>query len=1321
MPPLIEEDNKAKQPSLKFLRLPFKKKKSFSVIDPKPEHVVIDIASNPSHSSSTAISSQTTPLATPPQAPKNIGNKLLPNFIALPFPLPTSSPSKETSLTDDMVTNNEQTKEESTVTSPIFNGAAISETPSSPSSPNISSKFKMKTKEDNEKKTPFLSPAYTNLGFQGDSESTLGLSSNCSELSVSSSEDDTWEASNTIISADTGISSAAADDSDSSGLFIAAKTNREAHDRARTTLKHPDLQTSTSNEDVKSPPPESCLGWKLFQNQNSMPNSLSALNQFSSECNRSTGNLSADHVSRDYQRSTGNLSVSRLPRECHRSTGNLSVSRLTRDSDRRTANARLGVFQSELKKCNSNQSVISDIKSESHLRLYERNTRKAYSRQLRVMWAERSQMSRSTSDLRFLRCSESDAKSPNDAGSLSETTTSFLRMSKSSNCLSALSADGQPSVSQTSSSTCIEQGCTDKTSPKNAKFASDATPSSRTESKGSSSAAYQRRYKRARSAPPRSLFQTPLKPVTARWVGEEVSSHRGAHGNSGTTVENGAAGGASFSLPSTPVTPHIVVSLDEDSPDDTPEDEEEFRDDGAEKSSDENNRPHMLVKSKSLGSCENLDGSKSEFNGPTSAERDQLARHNSISSYLSPEVEVNLQRKTRRSSMIGLMHHAASMSNVNSLNVGQPLALPHATSSGSLRHGASRNSLAPSNGDWRREGKDSMISGLSALYGKILVVMGLAFPIGEFISGEMPLYVYKGFYLYLHLGSIIFLVYAYMFLLQVVPLPKVEIKSRLQNLNRGRLSAKTDVERSGGGRNDDSRSMNTTMTFNNNKNYTITESTHESMYLKMGAMVFGIGSMIYSGLEVGQYFDLKATAECADLLMVVSPLSRMLFTFIQMYFIFLNSRVAINKHRTVARFGLMHMIATNLCIWLNVLVEETKHEIHSITHANSGHGDGHHGDKLEDDELYGHGLATVMTQIADAAKNMTHHSVLTTTHGPDVSSVLPDFMDSGSSEEHHAFLDDVHDVVRRSADTSHSSSIYDCRKSDMMSRLVDNASPFLFPCTIEYSLLCSGVLYVIWKNINKSQSGQSGNCGDSDISTFIARKARHHYSVDCAHATRGLFMGILVLVLTIISLILFFVLINNENTKSVAVLEANVIELSVYSVAIITVVIGMIQMRELEFVEHEDLELDNILLLIAQTGTYIYTCFTIIGGNFSLDAQRALPFFTAVITLVQTTLQTLFILNASRRCCYTYDQLNRKPGREMVTFLLICNLAMWAISTFETSRADAHPTLLNYYGVWAWTIISHVSMPLAIFYRFHVTVCLCEIWKRSYKLKHDFL
>ncbi|XP_063873712.1 uncharacterized protein LOC135107605 [Scylla paramamosain] len=38
---------------------------------------------------------------------------------------------------------------------------------------------------------------------------------------------------------------------------------------------------------------------------------------------------------------------------------------------------------------------------------------------------------------------------------------------------------------------------------------------------------------------------------------------------------------------------------------------------------------------------------------------------------------------------------------------------------------------------------------------------------------------------------------------------------------------------------------------------------------------------------------------------------------------------------------------------------------------------------------------------------------------------------------------------------------------------------------------------------------------------------------------------------------------------------------------------------------------------------------------------------SAIIHLTQTTLQTTFILGATRHCCYNSEQLERKPGREM--------------------------------------------------------------------------
>lgn len=66
----------------------------------------------------------------------------------------------------------------------------------------------------------------------------------------------------------------------------------------------------------------------------------------------------------------------------------------------------------------------------------------------------------------------------------------------------------------------------------------------------------------------------------------------------------------------------------------------------------------------------------------------------------------------------------------------------------------------------------------------------------------------------------------------------------------------------------------------------------------------------------------------------MTPVARMMLSIIQMQFIFLNTTdLNMGRHKVVSRFGLMHMVATNLCEWLYVLVEETKHEIHHLRHG----------------------------------------------------------------------------------------------------------------------------------------------------------------------------------------------------------------------------------------------------------------------------------------------------------------------------------------------------------------------------------------------------
>lgn len=150
-------------------------------------------------------------------------------------------------------------------------------------------------------------------------------------------------------------------------------------------------------------------------------------------------------------------------------------------------------------------------------------------------------------------------------------------------------------------------------------------------------------------------------------------------------------------------------------------------------------------------------------------------------------------------------------------------------------------------------------------------------------------------------------------------------------------------------------------------------------------------------------------------------------------------------------------------------------------------------------------------------------------------------------------------------------------------------------------------------------------------------------------------------------------------------------------------------------------EVDDVLLIVGQIGLLSYNVFTVIAAYHEMEENKysVLVLITALAVILQAMAQTLFILDASRRTTNSADQQRRKPGREVVTFLLVVNFAMWTVSTLDKSRADVNPVQLHFYGLWSWIIITNVSMPLAIFYRFHSTVILCEIWKRCYKAKPD--
>ncbi|CAG2165467.1 unnamed protein product, partial [Oppiella nova] len=569
----------------------------------------------------------------------------------------------------------------------------------------------------------------------------------------------------------------------------------------------------------------------------------------------------------------------------------------------------------------------------------------------------------------------------------------------------------------------------------------------------------------------------------------------------------------------------------------------------------------------------------------------------------------------------------------------------------------------------------------------------VCFPMAEVISHRIPIGWYEGFYLYLYMGSILFLIFVYLFLLhRHHNKPMGRLQRFLQRMLPKRYhSAAQESDSENGAKTSDSGSDEYALEG-------LPAGQCGSFYLRAGAVAFGIGSMIYSGLEFAQFFELESKEHCYNFLYGFTPGSHVAFTFIQLYFIFMNSRVLIGKHKLIARFGLMHMIATNICVWLHVLIQETKHQIMIIVNPNT----------------------TELFQMTDFSIAWEHVDDV-------VEEISEDYLES-IGPSYPSGLQANHQLVKRSlADHSIHTTHGECRRSNVIGDLVRDASQFLFPCTIEYSLICAAILYIMWKDVeDRHNSQQRHSMSSTTVVHTIHHK--HHYQVDCAKAHKGLFTGIFLLVISIISLILFFVFIKKPQFRHLAVLQAHIIELFIYCINAIACLIALFQVRQLPYNRHRNVELDNILLIVAQIGLYIFTMFSIIGAQFfTLQQNTRLVMINALACLIQATLQTIFILDASHRFAATSEQYNRfaatseqmrrKPGREMVTFLLVCNFAMWSINTLETRRADSNPVQMHFYGFWAWTIITHVTMPLTIFYRFHSTVCLCDIWKRTYKTK----
>ncbi|KAK7489431.1 hypothetical protein BaRGS_00019375, partial [Batillaria attramentaria] len=235
----------------------------------------------------------------------------------------------------------------------------------------------------------------------------------------------------------------------------------------------------------------------------------------------------------------------------------------------------------------------------------------------------------------------------------------------------------------------------------------------------------------------------------------------------------------------------------------------------------------------------------------------------------------------------------------------------------------------------------------------------------------------------------------------------------------------------------------------------------------------------------------------------------------------------------------------------------------------------------------------------------------------------------------------------------------------LMGRVLEKSAIYLYPCIIQFSLICACVMYVMWHQVGhipKKPQGEDSlpdtRASDSDI---------------C----------------------------DDKDDEDVARLNR-------------------LTMRGMRLSRERGLGLEQTLIFISLTGLITFAVFNVVAALLSPGGEhQVLIVVSNLIMMTQACTQTVFLLAAMHVKPARSSDLTRKPGRQWVTFLLVCNFALWAVAAFGTQHVEHNQLQAEFYGPKAWSIFCHVSVPLGIYFRFHSTVCLSNVWKNAWKVRRE--
>ena len=278
-----------------------------------------------------------------------------------------------------------------------------------------------------------------------------------------------------------------------------------------------------------------------------------------------------------------------------------------------------------------------------------------------------------------------------------------------------------------------------------------------------------------------------------------------------------------------------------------------------------------------------------------------------------------------------------------------------------------------------------------------------------------------------------------------------------------------------------------------------------------------------------------------------------------------------------------------------------------------------------------------------------------------------------------------------------------------------NATPYLFPFVVQYSLLALIALYSMYSDLDWRPQ--------VTFPFSVAMQSPPWTEINFHRTHRGIFFGMITLGGSCVAIILFFAYLkDDDNDLSLRLYHTTgIVMLCLLGAAITT---AWAKIRMLGFRRRKDFPLNCLILLGSLVAALLFSLFRIMAiadqlsdGTASRRSTATLLLFECIVSMLQPVVQTGFIVDGMCRYTATDAELQSKPGRGCITFLLCGNVAMWIFRTVQMKEIETEGVVgTQAYGIPAWEIVVHVLLPLLMYYHFHSTVCLASIWYSAYQL-----